>query len=255
MVGIEKESLVPLDSISLSSTEFFDDLHALDRLLKEDAAAYIILRRYQNAPDGFVAVTYVPDRANVRQKMLFASTRLTLVRELGAERFRETLFATTKEELTAEGWRKHDKHGELKAPLTEEEQTLQGVNEAEAEASMGTTSRSSHVSGSLSFPISDGARQALVALPSGNDNLVQLVYHALHLPESDLTECRGSTRPKKPWSWWILPLRTWKNWHRSSPTVSQDTRSSDTHTRTKERRCRRYFSYTPVPPAPKSKSA
>ena len=175
MIGIEKESLVPKDTISLSSTDFFDDLNALDSLLKEDQAAYIILRRYQNAPDGFVAVTYVPDKANVRQKMLFASTRLTLVRELGAERFRETLFATTKSELTPEGWRKHDKHGELKAPLTEEEQTLQGVKAAEAEASMGTTTRSSHVSGSLSFPMSDSAQQALKNLPMGNDNLVQLV--------------------------------------------------------------------------------
>ena len=111
----------------------------------------------------------------MRQKMLFASTRLTLVRELGTERFRETLFATTKDELTADGWRKHDKHGELKAPLTEEEQTLQGVKEAEAEASRGTTSRSSHVSNGLSFPVSDAALQALKNLPNGSDNLVQLV--------------------------------------------------------------------------------
>lgn len=135
----------------------------------------MILRRYPNAPDGFVAVTYVPDKAHVRQKMLFASTHLTLVRELGAERFRETLFATTRDELTAEGWRKHDKHGELKAPLTEEEQTLQGVKEAESEASRGTTSRSSHVSGSLSLPLSEAARQALKDLPTGGNNLVQLV--------------------------------------------------------------------------------
>lgn len=172
---IEKESLVPRHTIGLSSTDFFEDLKTLDGLLKEDQAAYILLRRYQNAQDGFVAVTYVPDRANVRQKMLFASTRLTLVRELGAERFRETLFATTKDELTAEGWRRHDRHGELKAPLTEEEQTLQGVKDAEAEASMGTTARSSHVSGSLSLPMSEAARQALEALSTGGGDLVQLV--------------------------------------------------------------------------------
>lgn len=181
-MGIEKEELVALQTLPSSSADFFDDLRLLDSVLKDDAAAYIILRRYQNAPDGFVSVTYVPDRANVRQKMLFASTRLTLVRELGKERFRETLFATTKGELTAEGWRKHDKHGELKAPLTEEEQTLQGVKEAEAEASRGTTSRSSHVSSGLSFPVSDAALQALKALQSGDDNLVQLVCQSSLLP-------------------------------------------------------------------------
>ena len=122
-----------------------------------------------------MAVTYVPDTANVRQKMLFASTRLTLTRELGTERFRETIFATTRPELTAEGWRKHDKHGELEAPLTEEEQTLQGVKEAEAEASRGTGARSSHVSSGLSFPMSEDALAALKGLPDGQENLVQLV--------------------------------------------------------------------------------
>lgn len=167
--------MIPLEIISSSSTDFFDDLTALEPLLKENEAAYIILRRYQNAPDGYVAVTYVPDTANVRQKMLFASTRLTLTRELGTERFRETIFATTRQELTAEGWRKHDKHGELKAPLTEEEQTLQGVKEAEAEASRGTSARSSHVSSGLSFPMSADALAALKALPDGQENLVQLV--------------------------------------------------------------------------------
>ena len=175
LVGIENESLVPHQVIRLSSTDFFEDLSEVDNLLKEDEAAYIILRRYPNAPDGFAAVTYVPDKAKVRQKMLFASTRLTLVRELGAERFRETLFATTKSELTPEGWRKHDKHGELKAPLTEEEQSLERVKEAEAEASTGTTARSSHVKGPLTFPLSAAAQQALEGLPSSSDNLVQLV--------------------------------------------------------------------------------
>jgi twinfilin-like protein len=81
--------------------------------LTDDEAAYVILRRYPDAPDGYVAVTYVPDTAKVRQKMLFASTRLTLVRELGPERFRETLFATSKEELTAEGFKRHDQHEKL----------------------------------------------------------------------------------------------------------------------------------------------
>lgn len=166
---------MPLEAIPSESEEFFSDLSSLASLIKDNEATYIILRRYADAPDGFVAVTYVPDTANVRSKMLFASTRLTLTRELGSERFRETVFATTKAELTAEGWRKHDKHGQLDAPLTESEQALQGVKEAEAEASRGTGARSSHVSGGVSFPISDEALQALRGLDGGNENLVQLV--------------------------------------------------------------------------------
>ena len=175
VAGIEDEKLVPLDTINATSNDFFQDLSSVEPLIKEKEAAYIILRRYQNAPDGFVAVTYVPDAANVRQKMLFASTRLTLVRELGTERFRESIFATTKQELTAEGWRKHDASGDLKAPLTEEERTLQSVKDAEAETSQGTTFRRAHISDHFSLPIAEDASQALKALRGGGDNLVQLV--------------------------------------------------------------------------------
>ena len=182
IAGIKNEQLVPIHIVTSSSNDFFDDLVSLDDFVKDNEAAYIILRRYQNAPDGFVAVTYVPETANVRQKMLFASTRLTLVRELGTERFRETLFATTKQELTAEGWRKHDRSGELKAPLTNEEQTLQDVKKAEAEASRGTGARSSHVSSGVSFPMSEDARRALQGLMSASENLVQLVCYVVLVP-------------------------------------------------------------------------
>lgn len=108
--------------------------------------------------------------------MLFASTRLTLVRELGIERFRETIFATTKEELTKEGFEKHDKHVKLAAPLTEEEQTLGDVKRKEAEEGWGMNERKSHVSSGVSMPISEEALAALRGLnQDGGDNLVQLV--------------------------------------------------------------------------------
>lgn len=91
---------------------FEEDLTQLDGLLILTEPAYIILRRYGgSAKPPFVAITYVPDAANVRQKMLFASTRNTLLRELGTDRFDESIFATLKEELTAEGFKRHDAHG------------------------------------------------------------------------------------------------------------------------------------------------
>ena len=175
LATITNERLIPTETIPSSSSDFFEDLTNLDSLIKGDEAVFIILRRYQNALDGYVAVTYVPDNAHVRSKMLFAATRLTLVRELGTERFRETLFATTKQELTADGWRKHERSGESKAPLTEEEEALQETKEVEAQVSRGTTARSSHVSSGLSFPMSKNALDALRRLTNSTENLVQLV--------------------------------------------------------------------------------
>lgn len=194
---VKEEKLVPAEAIPSPSGDFFHDLNFLDALLKDDEAAYVLLRRHDGSPDGYVAVTYVPDRAPVRQKMLFAATRLTLVRELGTERFRETYFTTAKLELTAEGWRKHEKHTQLKAPLTEEEQALQGVKEAEAEASRGTGHRASHLSGHTTLSISEEGLRALKELPSGGNNFVQLVGLAVHCAGTGAyvpTEIRRSQR-------------------------------------------------------------
>lgn len=110
--------------------------------------------------------------------MLFASTRLTLVRELGIERFRETIFATTKEELSKEGFEKHDKHAKLAAPLTEEEQSLGEVKRKEAEEGRGMAERKSHVASGIAMPITEEALAALKSLgeENGDENLlVQLV--------------------------------------------------------------------------------
>lgn len=116
--------------------------------------------------------------------MLFASTRLTLVRELGIERFRETIFATREDELSEEGFKKHDKHNALAAPLTEEEVSLGEVKRKEAEEGRGMAERKSHVSSGVSMPITDEALAALKSLASGDgekDNLVQLVCFSCFL--------------------------------------------------------------------------
>lgn len=108
--------------------------------------------------------------------MLFASTRLTLVRELGIERFRETIFATTPQELTASGFEKHDAHTKLDAPLTEEERTLGEVKRKEQEEGLGLSARKSHVKSGVSFNVQPEAMEALKSLAGeGDENLVQLV--------------------------------------------------------------------------------
>ncbi|KAH8770375.1 hypothetical protein F5882DRAFT_181690 [Hyaloscypha sp. PMI_1271] len=205
---ITKESLTPLAVLSPATSSFSDDLSLLAPHLQPNVALYIILRRYPSSESApFVAVTYVPDSAPVRQKMLFASTRLTLVRELGIERFRETIFATTKEELTPQGFEKHDKHVTLEAPLTEEEQTLGDVKRKEAEEGRGMNERRSHVSSGVSMPITDEALKALKGLAGeGESDLVQLKINiatetmelasSTSTPISSLSSTISSTEPR-----------------------------------------------------------
>lgn len=169
---------MPLQLLTPPSRDvsFADNVNTLLKPhIQPNDALYIILRRYPSTP-ALLAVTYVPDTAKVRQKMLFAATRLTLVRELGSEHFRETFFATTPEDLTPAGFDKHDAHSSLEAPLTEEERSLGEVKRAEQEAGQGTASREIHLSKNLATPIADDALAALRELASESGRqLVMLV--------------------------------------------------------------------------------
>lgn len=122
-----------------------------------------------------VAITYVPNSAPVRQKMLFASTRLTLVRELGGEHFPESIFCTEADELTSSGWEKHLAHAESSNPLTQEEKDLEHIKEAEALESRGTQGKSLVQGGRIAVRADENISESLQQLGSGGaENLVQL---------------------------------------------------------------------------------
>ncbi|KIW16147.1 hypothetical protein PV08_06198 [Exophiala spinifera] len=194
-ITITQESLTPLDAVpfSSSSATFSSSLSSLDSLLTPTTPLFLLLRRAPSSPS-LVAVTYIPSRAAVRQKTLFASTRATLVRELGGEKFDETVFLTEREEiLDPAQW------GERAAPpasassadggggggggdvglLSTEERELQAVKRAEEEERHGTRGRdlmgeggSGGVIGSrggrdMFMNITDDARDALRAAADG----------------------------------------------------------------------------------------
>ncbi|OCK81072.1 actin monomer binding protein-like protein [Lepidopterella palustris CBS 459.81] len=180
LATISNEAIVPGPTLP-STGSFLSDLSNLAAHLTSTAALYILLRR-ADAPSSsapstgtFVAITYVPNAAPVRQKMLFASTRLTLLRELGSENFGETLFVTEAEELSASGWARHEAHGEAAAPLTQEERDLEGIKEAEALESRGTGGKGLVNGGRIKMEAGHGVVEAVVALGRGEGgNLVQL---------------------------------------------------------------------------------
>ncbi|KAI1863526.1 hypothetical protein JX265_008743 [Neoarthrinium moseri] len=194
LVTIQGESLVPVTTLPSSSADFAGNLSTLTPHIQANEALYILLRRGAQPP-GLVAVTYVPDTAKVRQKMLFAATRLTLVRELGSEHFAETIFATTPAELTPQGFEKHDRHAELAAPLTEEERTLGEVKRAEAEAGSGTGVREIHLSKSMNMPIAADALAGLSEMARGEGSgIVMLKIN----PSTEIVELDPATSSASP---------------------------------------------------------
>lgn len=108
--------------------------------------------------------------------MLFASTRLTLTRELGTEHFRETFLVTTAEELSAKGFERHDAHEQLEAPLTEEERSLGEVKRAEAEVGAGTAARELSMTKGMKMRVQERVEERLRELGrEGGASIVQLV--------------------------------------------------------------------------------
>ena len=85
------------------------------------------------------------------------------------------------------------------APLTEEERLLKEVRDLEAEASCGTSSRKSHVSSGIAFPLSPEAQFALKSLHTATAyNLIQLVIdttkETVELEECKVVEAQGLSR-------------------------------------------------------------
>jgi twinfilin-like protein len=144
--------------------------------------------------------------------MLFASTRSTLVRELGTEKFDDTAFTTEEEEIVGrEAWRERDgdKAGVgREAMMGEKERELEAVRRAEAEARNGTPRRDIGIGGTfgagsgsgmrMSVQVDEAAKSALKELVEGG--LVQLVCDVMfavlviRLPESTWIHVGGETR-------------------------------------------------------------
>jgi twinfilin-like protein len=73
--------------------------------------------------DDYAFITYVPDTANVRKKMLYASSANTVQRQLGgSERFKHSLYWNDISEVSSRGWQEHLTHINAANPTTEEEE-------------------------------------------------------------------------------------------------------------------------------------
>lgn len=129
------------------------DYPNVEKELADNKPSYVFVRLDEKASSGeykWLFLCYVPDNAKVRDKMLYASTRATLTKELGDYRFVDNIYGTEKvnysddwerssvndagiiqAEFTWEGYKKHLKHKEAEAPLTRREQELAEIKAAE----------------------------------------------------------------------------------------------------------------------------
>ncbi|KAJ3541153.1 hypothetical protein NMY22_g4001 [Coprinellus aureogranulatus] len=171
------ETLVLDQSIPIAGT-LEEDLNILqdDSVLPPNEPAYILVKLDQPSLD-WLALYYVPDDAKVRDKMLYASTRASLVRGLGASLFSDSIFATSKGDLTPDAYREHQRSQAAPKPLSSREQELTDLRIAENSAATyeGSRARASHVGNPVGFQWSPEAQQAVSQLADGDGHTLVIL--------------------------------------------------------------------------------
>ncbi|KAJ3516718.1 hypothetical protein NLJ89_g945 [Agrocybe chaxingu] len=207
-VMIHNEFLVHDLSIPVSDTleHDLDQLQSED-VLQADFPAYVLAKLDSPSPDWLI-ISYVPDTAQVRSKMLYASTRLPLLKSLGSMLFADSIFATSKDDLTSEAYASHKQHAAAPHPLSVREQELAVLRAAENEIASyeGSRTRASHVGTGVGLNWSEEVEKMVIELSRGNgDSLVILSIDpttetlTLHsATETSVTALGASLPPSEP---------------------------------------------------------
>lgn len=175
-VNIEDEKLVP-GKYSEPRQSWEDDLDAMvPPVLEDKKPCYIFFRLDErNAHQNYlwVFMSYTPDFAMVKEKMLYAATKATIRKAFSSGVIIDDIAATHKEELTLEGYKKHLESQKAAPPLTDAEHELKLLRESEDHADIGTGTRQSHLHG-VSFPIQPEAIDVLKQFQQGSLGYLQL---------------------------------------------------------------------------------
>ncbi|XP_015592032.1 twinfilin isoform X1 [Cephus cinctus] len=175
-VSIENEELVPASS-SKPVGKWQDDYDKMVKpLIVENQPAYILYRLDSKSPDSgydWLFISWSPDIAPIRQKMLYASTKATLKQEFGTASIKEELHGTVPEDITLEGYRRHKRNDAAPAPLTTAEEELAELKKTTINTDYSVETRHQTLSG-VAFPVTDEAEQAITDLGKGLHEYVQL---------------------------------------------------------------------------------
>lgn len=112
--------------------------------------------------------------------MLYASTRASLLKALGSSLFTDSIFATSKADLTAEAYASHLRHVAAPNPLSSREQELADLRAAENDTATyeGSRGRASHIGTGVGLNWSKEVEDAVSELgQASSDALVVIVSY------------------------------------------------------------------------------
>jgi twinfilin-like protein len=163
-----------VSSVSESGT-FEEDLSELQSHFDPNAPCYVLARTdKKNNRDQWRwnLFCYVPDKAKVREKMIYASSRSSLRQQLGDDFFVDEIFGTVPADFNLQGYNAHVQHRESDDPLTREEVIIK--EEREQGIFVGGGGSGIAYSHGVAFPIDGAVNSAMDQFVNGGVNYVQL---------------------------------------------------------------------------------
>jgi len=174
---IENESEIKFVKMVQGTSDWRSDLDLVPSELDATEPAYILFRTDNQKQGGYswLFFAYVPDKAKVRQKMTYSSSRSTLKLACGGV-FDNEIFGTNPNEFSKQGFEEWEASQAAPAPLTEAEEIKQSVEynstlEQASYESVGSTTSMVH---GVAFEPDSSAINALKELCGGGVNYVQL---------------------------------------------------------------------------------
>lgn len=159
--------------------------------IEQDVPCYLLYRLDTKSAEGghcWMLISWIPDIATIRQKMIYASTKSTLKLEFGGSYLKEEYHATAPEEITFAGYQQNKESMSAPTPLTQREEEMNELRRSEVKTDVGVDTRHQTLSG-INCPISEAALQAIHDLKRGSYNYLQfhieLDREEIHITKAD----------------------------------------------------------------------
>jgi len=119
--------------------------------------------------------------------MLYASSRAPLFKSLGSALFTDSIYATSKADLTPEAYQAHLRHLAAPKPMSTRELEMVDVRAAETSSAsyQGSRSRATHVATGIGFKWTPEIEEAVTELGRGDDCAIIVLVSSIALLPSN----------------------------------------------------------------------
>ncbi|BFU20352.1 actin binding protein family protein [Entamoeba histolytica HM-1:IMSS-B] len=174
------DETINIKAIEQGTSDFDADLDLVLKYLVEGEPSYILFRTEtrDDITNGYkwLLLAYIPDRAKVRMKMLYSSTKARFRTTLGGSTFLYEIHGTVFSDFGKSGYEAFLRHEMSAPPLTEEEE------EREKEIELGVSGLGAVPTGmatvtasnGVAFPVDEEVINAVKELCDGGNNYVQI---------------------------------------------------------------------------------